>query len=244
MKQGWKAQHDSHWSGPSPLFSLQPAWSRCCRQAGCSRWLWGIPLCSLLPRLHQWHRYGLALKTEVMLYNRLLVLLDGHALVHSFSAQPQDPASVWQQPTLSCPPALALWGPQWCSPGELWPSQWQQVTDLHWSSALGKLLCLEPGPRGSHTLSCSPETRPVGTQLFLKGLPWGILPGQLPVASLRCQAYRQRSWCRGSLIQAMKLLGWCNEGVNWSLFLASMNLPLPKGSYRQKAQLDIFQSDL
>lgn len=120
-------------------------------------------------------------------------------------------------------------------------SRWLTCTGAQlWASCL----CLEPGPRGSHTLSCSPERRPVGTQLFLKGLPWGILPGQLPVASLRCQAYRQRSWCRGSLIQAMKLLGWCNEGVNWSLFLASMNLPLPKGSYRQKAQLDIFQSDL
>lgn len=47
------------------------------------------------------------LKEDVMLYNRLLVLLDGHVLVHSFSAQPQAPAAEWQQPTLSCPQPLS-----------------------------------------------------------------------------------------------------------------------------------------
>lgn len=66
VNQGRRAQHDTYWPGPS-LFSLQPAWSRCYRQAGCSQWLLGIPLCSLLHRLHQWHRYGSALKTEVLL---------------------------------------------------------------------------------------------------------------------------------------------------------------------------------
>lgn len=131
VKQGRRAQRGSHWSGPSPLFSLQPAWSRCCRQAGCSPWLWGIPLCSLLPRLHQWHRYGLALKTEVVLYNRLLVLLDGHVLVHSFSAQPQAPApdssSLWAVPLpLLCG---ALSGAPLGSTGPPWPSKgWKYLT--------------------------------------------------------------------------------------------------------------------
>lgn len=120
VNQSRRAQCDTHLSDPS-LFSLQPAWSRCCRQAGCLQWLLGIPLCSLLPRLHQWHRYGLALKTVVMLLNRPL---DGHVL----------------EAQLSCiAPGSCSWvmADCWavCCPLEQWPSVSLPVavnnSDLH-----------------------------------------------------------------------------------------------------------------